>query len=119
MRNHLISCALCPEDVKKKARIDKGEDSGTEEAVVDSSEPPKKKQKSFTVVAVKTLTFSPAKQVEFEDQVLRAWISAGFSFNSIKDPEIRKLFTLCSPGAKLPGRKKTFDINSQARGHQN
>ncbi|KAF9461239.1 hypothetical protein BDZ94DRAFT_1372696, partial [Collybia nuda] len=35
-----------------------------------------------------------------------AWILAGFSFNSVEDPKVCKLFILCSPGANVPGRKK-------------
>ena len=48
----------------------------------------RKKQKVFTVVAAKATPLSPAMQVEFENQLLCACISAGWSFHSIHDPEV-------------------------------
>ena len=38
------------------------------------------------------------------EQLLKEWISAGFSFNSIEDPEVRKLFSDLIPGATIPHR---------------
>ena len=39
-----------------------------------------KRQKSFTVLLTKAISFGPDKQVAFENQLFWAWISAGFSF---------------------------------------
>jgi hypothetical protein len=64
----------------------------------------KQKQKKFTVVSAKAHSFNPSKQTAFEDQLLRAVISAGWSFNSIADPEVQKFFHDWIPGAKVPDR---------------
>jgi len=116
MTNHLLSCNYCLADVQKKVQGSKrkgiGSEAGSEDETpiqashVDGGNPAKKKQKTFTVIAAKVLTFSPAKQVDFENQLLRACISAGWSFHSIGDPEVFKLFAMIVPGAKVPHRKK-------------
>ena len=126
MVNHLLGCEYCTAEVKKKARVHKRGDSGSGSATdpeiiptlasssskgtgkrqMEETGQMKKRQKSFTVVAAKALAFSPMKQVVFEDQLLRACISAGWSFNSVMDTEVRKLFTMFIPGATLPDRKK-------------
>ena len=64
------------------------------------------KQQKFTVVSAKTHSFPPTRQKEFEQQLLRAIISAGWSFNSISDPEVQKLFREFIPGASVPTRQK-------------
>lgn len=63
-----------------------------------------KKQKAFTIVATKHAPFNQKWQTLFDDQLLNAWILAGFSFNSIEDPEVRKLFSDFLPGAVIPHR---------------
>lgn len=52
---------------------------------------------------------NPLKQVAFEEQLLRAFVSAGWSFNSITDPEVQKLFHGFIPGAVIPTRQKLSD----------
>ena len=128
MVNHLLECDYCPDNVKKKARAFKDGkelDSDHEPDPVDvafhmskengkrlsasgghAGNAKKKKQASFTVVTAKAVTFSPTKQVEFENMLLRASISAGWSFNSLNDPEVRKLFAAFIPGAVIPDRRK-------------
>jgi hypothetical protein len=64
------------------------------------------KQQKFTVVSAKTHSFPPTRQKEFEQQLLRTIISAGWSFNSISDPEVQKLFRDFIPGASVPTRQK-------------
>jgi hypothetical protein len=65
-----------------------------------------KQQKKFTVMSTKAHSFPPSKQVSFEEQLLHAFISAGWSFNSISDPEVQKLFRDYIPGAVVPTRQK-------------
>jgi len=50
-------------------------------------------------VSAKVHTFPPSKQVEWEYQLLCAFISTGCAFNSISDPEVQKLFHDFIPGA--------------------
>jgi hypothetical protein len=65
-----------------------------------------KKQKSFTVVAAKGISYGPEKQIVFENQLLHAAISAGWLFNSVVDPEVIKLFHSIAPGLKVPDHTK-------------
>jgi hypothetical protein len=130
MANHLLDCDYCPDSIKKKVQAFKdGKESGSDpdpdpDPVTTSTSKEngkrlsavsgenhagnakKKKQASFTVVTAKAVAFSPAKQVEFENKLLRASISAGWSFNSLNDPEVRKFFAAFVPGAAIPDRKK-------------
>jgi hypothetical protein len=127
MQNHLLQCDYCPDCIKRKIRAEKGVESDTKSndnsslSVLASSSqetgkcgsssfsasvPKSKKQKSFTVIASKAVTLSPSLQVDFENQLLRACVSAGWSFNSLHDPEVRKLFKSFAPGAIVPDRKK-------------
>ncbi|KAF8874902.1 ribonuclease H-like domain-containing protein [Infundibulicybe gibba] len=134
MNNHLLNCDYCPENVKQLARNyrDRGQDSAEYN---DEREPmgpaghvtpgpPKssglkwslddtlrtdscsKRQHTFTVVAGQAARFAPAKQSTFEDQLLRAFVSAGWAFHTIEDPEVRKLFTLYSNCSALPHRQQ-------------
>jgi len=125
MINHLLSCIRVPEDIKIKMKALKGketiEDDEDDEADGDkgqltvgkraavgrdSEAVTVTKQRKFTVMAAKALSFNNERQVGFEDQLLRACILAGWSFNSIMDPEVRKLFAMIAPGAILPDRNK-------------
>lgn len=130
MLNHLLTCIYCPENVKQKAKACKNLrkgfiDGGGDEENTDSDVPVgstgstgkrasdmglgekgMKKQKSFTVIAAKGITYSPEKQMAFENQLLRAMVSAGWSFNSINDVEVIKLFHSIAPGLKIPDRTK-------------
>ncbi|TFY79126.1 hypothetical protein EWM64_g4887 [Hericium alpestre] len=126
MNNHLIQCEYCPDSIKVRARkkkvaesnVDDGADDGSEDVRSrgsDSKRPTKrvrsdsdvaqKNQKAFTVYMSKSIPFNGDRQQAFEDQILRAFISAGFAFYAIQDPEVQKLFQDYLPGAKLPNRK--------------
>ena len=101
MLNHLVQCKYCPKDVKNYVMTKKGKRKVTvnevdeESGLADDSigptlhveANPVKKQKPFTVISAKTISFGPDKQLVFEDQLLWAFISAGWSFNSITDAE--------------------------------
>ena len=126
MNNHLLNCDYVPPQVQdcasKHRKSDSNETSDDDagstvtskrsHSLIESGDPSQgrtdarstKKQKSFTVIATKHAPFNTKKQTLFEDQLLRAWISAGFSFNSIEDPEVRKLFSDFIPGATIPHR---------------
>ena len=122
MQNHLLKCDYTPDKVKKKIHADKGmldsdDESGDQGSSctfssqetgkrTSATSMPCKKQKVFTVIAAKAAALSPSMQVDFENQLLRACISAGWSFHSIHDPEVCKLFKLIAPGAVVPDRKK-------------
>jgi hypothetical protein len=43
---------------------------------------------------------------EIDQQFLRAFISAGWSYNSVTDPEVKKLFTMMNSHYKVPNRNK-------------
>jgi hypothetical protein len=128
MLNHLLSCIYCPENIKIKAKrckvLKKGniEDTGGEgdsdtpagstsskgkcSLNVEHKQTGMKKQKSFTVVAAKGISYGPEKHITFKNQLLRAAISAGWLFNSVVDPEVIKLFHSIAPGLKIPDRTK-------------
>jgi hypothetical protein len=127
LNNHLLHCDFSPEVVKARARVWKGGDEDEDETQADqaptTSGPPTnsakrvradsvqtnkraKKQQKFTVVSAQAHSFPPSKQQQFEAQLLRAVISAGWSFNSIADPEVQKLFHDFIPGASVPTRQK-------------
>ncbi|KAG5639132.1 hypothetical protein H0H81_006721 [Sphagnurus paluster] len=121
LQNHLIQCQYCPEDIKQRARSSKAKRKGFELDDIEEStrssastseslrvpvQSQLKKQKSFTVVAAKALSFNPERQEAFHIQLLRAFVSAGWSFNTIEDVEVMKLFHDFCPGARLPGRDK-------------
>lgn len=76
------------------------------ESVENTDRRPLKMQASFQVKAVKAINFDLEKQAAFENQLLRAVISAGWSFNSIEDPEVKKLFRDFVPGARLPTQQR-------------
>jgi hypothetical protein len=44
-------------------------------------------------------------QTVIEQQLLCATVSAGWSFLSVDDPEVTKLFSMLNPGFKLPTQK--------------
>jgi hypothetical protein len=67
------------------------------------------KQQKFMVTSAKAHSFPPTRQKEFEQQLLRTIVSAGWSFNSISDPEVQKLFREFLPGASVPTRQKLSD----------
>ncbi|KAK2459569.1 hypothetical protein APHAL10511_008414 [Amanita phalloides] len=130
MNNHLLSCNYVPPQVwdhASKHKKSEGDETDEDEdrdvnhtvsrvskrshSLIESSGDPSqgrtdvrsiKKQKSFMVVATKHAPSTQKTQTLFEDQVLNAWILAGFSFNSIKDPEVQKLFLDFLPGATIP-----------------
>ncbi|KAF8873343.1 ribonuclease H-like domain-containing protein [Infundibulicybe gibba] len=134
MNNHLLNCDYCPENVKQLARnyCDRGQDSaeyndehepmgpaghvtpgppkssGLKRPLDDTlrTDSRSKRQHTFTVVAGQAARFAPAKQSTFEDQLLRAFVSAGWAFHTIEDPEVRKLFTLYSNCSALPHRQQ-------------
>ncbi|KAG6811129.1 hypothetical protein H0H92_008862 [Tricholoma furcatifolium] len=125
MLNHLISCQYCPSTIKDHARKDKNSRSGKADDVTvgdtDDDVPTGvekrssrslsasdvvKKQRSFVIEAKKSFTFGPQQQIAFEDQLLRAFVSAGWAYNSITDPEVMKLFRDYVPSARLPDRNK-------------
>lgn len=126
MANHLLGCQYVPGNVKTNAEIFKrgkkrqgdDDDEGPstkrqlasvinkvavmeERAIV----PKTQKQQKFNVIAAKVIPFGPNKQEAFSRQLLRACISAGWSFNSIADPEVQKLFHDYIPGAMIPTRQ--------------
>ena len=43
---------------------------------------------------------------EIDQQFLRAFISAGWSYNSVTDPEVKKLFAMMNSHYKVPNRNK-------------
>ncbi|KAF8338570.1 hypothetical protein F5887DRAFT_1077664 [Amanita rubescens] len=108
MINHLLSCNRVPEDVKMKMKALKGKQADSEDDEVDGDLGAEgvAKQRKFTVIAAKAISFNNEKQLGFEGQLLRACISAGWSFNSIMDPEVRKLFAMIAPGAIIPDCNK-------------
>jgi len=153
MNNHLLSCDYVPPQVQDRASKHKGDETDSDEdrgvgrtvagaskrshSLIESGDPSQgrtdarsiKKQKSFTVVATKHAPFTRKTQTLFEDQILNAWISAGFSFNSIEDPEVRKLFSDFLPGTTIPHRdqlsgtilkravaQKEHDLQARAKG---
>ncbi|KAG1783204.1 hypothetical protein EV702DRAFT_959937 [Suillus placidus] len=64
-----------------------------------------RKQQRFNVIAAKVIPFGPSKQEAFSQQLLQACISAGWSFNSITDSEVQKLFHDYIPGTTIPTRQ--------------
>ncbi|KAG1731410.1 hypothetical protein EDB19DRAFT_1640884 [Suillus lakei] len=62
------------------------------------------KQQRFNVIVANVVPFGPSKQEAFSQQLLRACVSTGWSFNSIADPEVQKLFHDYIPGATIPTR---------------
>jgi hypothetical protein len=129
LNNHLVGCVFCPDEVKTRAcnwkndGKEMGEDTEAVQAstsVVSLTVSAKrsrsdsvnidnrvgKQQKKFTVMSAKAHSFPPSKQIGFEEQLLRAFISAGWSFNSISDPEVQRLFHNYIPGAVVPTRQK-------------
>jgi hypothetical protein len=124
LNNYLLQCENVPEKVKELARQWQKKHCGgesedeegqvvpiTHQAQKHSQEAPSattsasKKQKKFTVLAVKAIAFGLPQQLTFEDKLLQAFVSAGISFNAINDPELRALFHDYVPGAKLPTRQ--------------
>ena len=124
LNNHLIQCTFCPDSVKTKAQAwkcpedDSGDEAGTSASVTAMVSAKKHsrlqstktdsriKQRKFNVVSAPAHSFNPQRQVQFENQMLRAFVSAGWAFNSITDPEVQKLFHDFFPGAILPTRQK-------------
>jgi hypothetical protein len=103
LNNHLLACSYCPEEIKRHAREWRGntDDDDEVDQPVQTSVPATSKrtqsdsmpnnaqpskQKKFTIVSTKAHTFPPSKQVEWENQLLRAIVFAGWAFNSISDP---------------------------------
>lgn len=121
MMNHLLACELCPDVIKAKLRKEKfsdedGEDSAANSEVSSGSkrkqpdtsnrtDSRQHKQAKFNVTAAKFQSFTTQRQIGFEDQLLRAVISAGWSFNSMEDPEVKKLFAEYMPGGIVPNRQ--------------
>lgn len=124
--NHLIGCSFCPNEIKKWAREWRGlnEEEETELAEASTSSQPLTakcsrsdstqftdkrigKQAKFTVVSARAqYSFPPSKQLEWEAQLLHAFVSAGWAYNSISDPEVQKLFHDYVPGAVVPTCQK-------------
>lgn len=44
--------------------------------------------------------------MELEKLLVRAWVSAGVSWNAIDNPEMRELFLFLNPSANIPHQKK-------------
>ncbi|TFY78156.1 hypothetical protein EWM64_g5859 [Hericium alpestre] len=128
MNNHLLACEYCPEATRARARGHKGDgeddDQNDEGTATSQSETvlakrgrsdsdrlrtdarvTAKKQTTFKVLATQGYAFNPSMQKEFEEDILRAFVSAGYSFNSIHDPEVQKFYAKYLPGARLPNRK--------------
>jgi len=63
-------------------------------------------QQTFTVITAPSVPFNTEQQLIFEDQLLQAFVSAGWPFTSIADPKVRKLLSDFIPGAKLPSRQR-------------
>ena len=59
-------------------------------------------QQTFTVITAPSVPFNTEQQLIFEDRLLQAFVSAGWAFASIADPEVKKLLSDFIPGAKLP-----------------
>lgn len=134
MNNHLISCQFVPDSVKVLAAESKGISSGNvsegedinEEDLATGTSMKKherssstastsakslqaratKKQKTFQVVIVKAMRYTKDIQLQFEDQVLKAFVSSGTAFNKIDDPEVQRLFAKFVPSAVLPTRQR-------------
>jgi hypothetical protein len=60
-------------------------------------------------VSAKAHSFPLTKQLAWEKQLLCAFTSAGWPFNSITDPEVQKLFHDFIPGALVPTCQKLSD----------
>lgn len=128
LNNHLCNCTHVPPTVQSKAKASKtpnvivlDDDSGTVElrmcvtkkhsrnessSSARSTEQAAKKQRAFQIIAAKSIPFSESMQKEFEDQLLRAFVSSGMAFNKIEDPEFQQLFTKFIPGALVPSRQR-------------
>ncbi|KDQ09947.1 hypothetical protein BOTBODRAFT_116600 [Botryobasidium botryosum FD-172 SS1] len=59
------------------------------------------------------LPFDTKTQSKFLSQLCRAFISAGWAWSTIEDPEVCALFQRYVPGATLPGRKKLSGLSLQ------
>lgn len=128
MSNHLASCQFVPASVKSKALSSKGlqveEDNDDNSDIEDAikkhersnsaasassrqlQERAAKKQRTFQVVAVKSMPYTDSNQQDFENQLLKAFVSSGTAFNMIEDPEVQQLFTKFVPSAVLPTRQR-------------
>jgi hypothetical protein len=129
MTNHLLACQYVPDGIKgsaethkrgRKRRADEDEEgpskasagaastklrlaSASSDNITMTRNLPT--QHKFNVIAMKAVPFGPSKQEAFSQQLLRACISAGWSFNSLSDPEVVKLFHDYIPGATIPTRQ--------------
>jgi hypothetical protein len=115
MINHLIDCERVPEDVKRKARVDKGvpeaDDTSTSTSAVNVGQKRKRPQQTtFAVQKTRKYTFSKSEQSTFDEDVVKMAISAGWSWNSLGDPEVRSFFTKWIPGARHPNPDRMSNI---------
>jgi len=119
-----MGCKFCPKEVKQCAHEYKGvsvdDDEETVSPVVHmgankcaqpgssipSATKDGQKQMKFKFVSTKAHSFPLMKQVAWENQLLWTFISADWSFNSITDPEVQKLFHNFIPGASVPTHQK-------------
>jgi hypothetical protein len=110
MTSHLVKCERVPVEVANKARGGDDSDdamspslSGTASVASHAStssavpNPLKRKasnstQSTFTVAKTRRYTFSKSEEKEFEDDFVKMVISAGWSFNSTADPEVKRFF---------------------------
>ncbi|KZV78136.1 hypothetical protein EXIGLDRAFT_784260 [Exidia glandulosa HHB12029] len=136
LRNHLISCNAVPEAVKAKFRAQKQAEAGgaasdddtpttvTASTSSSSSAPAKRKatdapasgppptkkrqqqQARFEVVKGPSVSWSRDRQLAFERQLLRAWVSVGIAWEGIDDHEFRTIFTDFFPWVGVPHRTK-------------
>ncbi|KDQ11884.1 hypothetical protein BOTBODRAFT_162332 [Botryobasidium botryosum FD-172 SS1] len=136
IRNHLIACARVSEEVRAEAQSDKDKSeqhprvkapgpsksitalyTGSQKRSCANSELPPEKHthlKSGPVshvtgaassITQNILPFDTQTQSEFSD-LCRTFVSAGWAWSTIDNPEVRALFAKYIPGAAVPGRKK-------------
>jgi hypothetical protein len=114
MLNHLIECVRVPVAVKTKAHVEKvvpEPDIGTPTsftaesttAAVKAGQKRKRPQQTTSSVQkTRKYTFSKSEQDTFDEDVMKMTVSAGWTWNSLGDPEVRSFFTKYIPGSRLP-----------------
>jgi hypothetical protein len=63
-------------------------------------------QQHFIVTSMKAVPFNNEQQVAFESQLVCAFVSAGWSWNSMDDIEVWKLFAFLNASTRLPHQKQ-------------
>jgi hypothetical protein len=122
MLNHLIECVRVPVAVKTKAHVEKGvpepdidtPTSFTAEsttAAVNAGQKRKRPQQTtFSVQKTRKYTFSKSEQDTFDEDVVKMTVSAGWTWNSLGDPEVRSFFTKYIPATRLPNPDRLSNV---------